>query len=79
MICYVRSSTAVARYLLWPHSNLSSLGLHRAPFTFDLVKALLAILLISILDGLHYGVLIGDHTLTQHRGGCIGVIRILGA
>ena len=54
MICYVRSSTAVARYLLWPHSNLSSLGLHRAPFTFDLVKALLAILLISILDGLNY-------------------------
>jgi hypothetical protein len=63
MIGYVRSSTAVARHLLWPHSYLSSLGLHRTPFSFDLVKALLTILLISILNGLHYGVLIGDHTL----------------
>ena len=64
MIGYVRSSTAIARHLLWPHSYLSSLGLYRPSFTFDLVEALLAILLISILNGLHYGVLICDHTLT---------------
>lgn len=63
MIRDVRSSTAIARHLLWSHSYLSYLGLYRTPFTFDLVKALLAILLISILNSLHYGVLIGDHTL----------------
>ena len=79
VICDVRSSTAIARHLLWPHSHLSTLGLYRTPFTLDLVKALLAILLISILDGLHYGVLIGDHTFSEHRRRSIGVIRILTA
>ncbi len=79
MISDVKSSTAIARHLLWPHSNLSSLSLYRAPFTLDLVKALLTILLISILNGLYYGVLISDHTFTQHRRRSIGMIRILGA
>jgi len=75
----VRSSTAVARHLFWPHSHLRSLSLNRTPFTLDLVKALLAVLLVSILNSLYYGVLIGDHTFSEHRRRSIGVIRILAA
>ena len=77
MIHNMWSSAAITWNLFRSASSINTRCLNRPPFPFDLIKALLSILLVDMFHSLNDRVLVSYHAFTKHWRWSICVVRVL--